>query len=337
MQIPFVKMHGCENDYLFIDLCALDASVARAVVDGASALSRAMSNRHTGVGADGIILISAPSPDVDAEARMRIFNADGSEAEMCGNGIRCACAFVHGGRAGVAQPLRFETGAGVLDLKWFVNEAGAVDRVAVDMGVPRFEPACLPVRATAPVVDLPLDRLLTDAERRALEGAAGDALGWRVTAVSMGNPHITAFVDDVDAVALEVIGPVLECASAFPSRINVHVVTVHSPDSATMRTWERGSGLTRACGTGAAAALAAGVKVDRLARSVRMAVPGGMLHLSWPDAKSSIIKTGPATTVCAGVWSTERPWEVLSTGRVSSKPAAPAWVTQCKVAQGGAP
>jgi diaminopimelate epimerase len=327
MMIPFVKMHGCENDYLFIDLCALGEAAARSVVDGAASLARGMSNRHTGVGADGIILIGPPSPGVDAEARMRIFNADGSEAEMCGNGIRCACAFVHGGRDDVAQQMRFETGAGVLDLEWFVNASGVVERVSVDMGVPQFEPAEIPVRAGSPVVDFPLEALLNDAERRALGGVPGDARGWRVTAVSMGNPHLTAFVDNVEAVALEVIGPVVERAEAFPARINVHIVEVHSRAAAKMRTWERGSGLTRACGTGAAAAMAAGVRTGRLDSSVQISVPGGMLHLSWADAKSSIIKTGPATTVCSGVWSTGCPGDALLRGRRSSSPSAALWVT----------
>ncbi|MEM7228188.1 MAG: diaminopimelate epimerase [Planctomycetota bacterium] len=284
--IPFVKMHGCGNDYIFIN-------GFETVVEDPAAFSRAVSDRHSGIGSDGVILINPPDDSANA-ARMRMFNADGSEAEMCGNGIRCVCAFVHAAGIDQSQPMRIETGAGVLDLTWDANAEGLVESVTVDMGQPSFDPGAIPYAATDPVVEQVIAEL---------GGADARCRSWRGTLVSMGNPHLVVFIDNVAACPLHEIGPVVEHASIFPERINVHVVESTSPDSARMRTWERGAGLTQACGTGAAAVVAAGVAGGRLNRVVNVDVPGGRLRLRWDESTGHMFKTGPATAVYSGVWS----------------------------------
>ncbi len=286
----FTKMQGCGNDYIYID-CFKERPPA-----DPAALSRAISDRHFGVGADGLILIC---PSEKADARMRMFNADGSEAEMCGNGIRCVAKYVHDHGIAKKTPLKIETGRGVLTLELEIG-GGLVRQVRVDMGEPTLESAKIPTTLPGPrVVNQPLPDGLLDLAQRWI-GASG--LDARVTCVSMGNPHAVLYCRDVAKVPLEQVGPVLESAAIFPRRINVHFVQVHSPGEVTMRTWERGSGITLACGTGACAVCVAGVLSEQSARTITAHLPGGDLQLQWSEANQHVSMTGPAVEVFSGEW-----------------------------------
>jgi diaminopimelate epimerase len=276
--MKFTKMHGIGNDYIYV--CTFDQP---APADPAR-LAVAVSDRHFGIGSDGLILIE---PSRVADARMRMFNTDGSESEMCGNGVRCVAKYVYD--HGIARQPRVtvETGRGVLALDLEVS-GGKVRRVRVDMGAPILQGSDIPTRLTGdPPVDVAVD-------------VGGLALA--MTAVSMGNPHAVAYVDDVDAFPLETIGPLWERHPAFPRRVNAHVVAVVAPGEVKMRTWERGSGITLACGSGACAVCVAGVLSGRTARTILAHLPGGDLELQWPAADAPVFMTGPATEVFSGEW-----------------------------------
>jgi len=287
----FVKLHGLGNDYIYVD--CFNQRPPR----DPPALSRIISDRHFGVGGDGLILLC---PSEKADVRMRMYNADGSEAEMCGNGIRCVAkmSYDHGI---VRKPvLTVETGRGILTLHLEV-EAGKVHRVRVDMGEPILEADKIPTTLPGPrVVNFPLgDSGVT------LGGGAWyyeSGLDPRITCVSMGNPHVVLYCKDVSKVPLEQVGPLLENAPVFPRRINVHFVRVHGPGEATMRTWERGSGVTLACGTGACAVCVAGVLTGHTDRKLLAHLPGGDLQLDWSAADNHVYMTGPATEVFSGDW-----------------------------------
>ncbi|MBM4416075.1 MAG: diaminopimelate epimerase [Chloroflexi bacterium] len=287
-QVPFWKMHGTGNDFVLTD--ALPAE------DGAlPALARAVCDRHFGVGADGLILVL---PSTRADLRMRIFNADGSEAEMCGNGIRCFTRFAL--ERGLAAPgdgaLRVETGAGVLTAQAQRDSGGAV-RVA--MGAPRLAPHDVGARieAVAPVLDLPLE-------------VGGHALA--LTLVSMGNPHAVHLLDDgadLDAFPLATVGPLVEHDPLFANRTNFEVVRVHDRGRIALRVWERGVGETLACGTGACATVVA-ARLHRLVDdAVDVQLPGGTLRIEWDGARE-VHLIGPAARVFASTWedSTSREW-----------------------------
>ena len=266
--MKFTKMHGIGNDYVYVD-CFKER------VDSPASVSRAISDRHKGIGSDGLILIM---PSKIADVRMRMFNADGSESEMCGNGVRCVAkyAFDHG--LSNSNPIKVETGRGVLTIAMKIVE-GTVREATVDMGAPIVALEQVPVDESK----------LTDE----VHGA---------TFVSMGNPHAVMFVDDVASLDLNLIGPRVEHHPAFPRRINAHWVQIHSPDEVTMRTWERGSGITQACGTGAAAVCVAGVLTNRTNRKILAHLPGGDLTLEWREGDSHVYKTGPAVEVFSGEW-----------------------------------
>jgi diaminopimelate epimerase len=290
----FTKMQGAGNDYVYVNC------FAEGLPEDPAELARMISDRHYGVGGDGLILIC---PSDVADARMRMFNADGSESEMCGNGVRCVAKYVYDHAITEKPRLKIETGAGVLSLELSIVD-GLVDRVRVDMGAPILEaakiPVVLPGRAGGePIIDLPLDKYLR------VSGPAGwvEACGLdpRMTCVSMGNPHVVLYCSRVSAVPLETVGPLLENAAIFPKRINVHFVEIHAPDEVTMRTWERGSGITLACGTGASAVCVAGVLTQRTERQILAHVPGGDLTLQWPEA-GHVFMTGPAVEVFSGEW-----------------------------------
>ncbi len=288
----FTKMHGIGNDYVYVD-CFQEK-----FPDDVTPLVRAMSDRHFGIGADGVIFIC---PSRVANARMRMFNADGSEAEMCGNGVRCVAKYVYDHGIAKERTLKIETGAGVLTLDLELAD-GKVASARVDMGRPILEPAKIPVdmpAAGARVVDVPLDGRVLPAEPTDWQQQCG--LDPRMTCVSMGNPHAVLFCSDVSRVPLAAVGPVLEHHKLFPRRINVHFVQVHSGDEVTMRTWERGSGITLACGTGASAVCVAGALAGRTARSILAHLPGGDLKLQWAD-DDHVYMTGSATEVFSGVW-----------------------------------
>ncbi len=289
----FTKLHGLGNDYVYVDC------FANPLPDDPAALAQKIADRHFGVGGDGLILIC---PSQIADAQMRMFNADGSESEMCGNGVRCVAKYVYD--HGIAQKptLKIETGRGVLTLDVEVAR-GKVQRVKVDMGEPFLPAGQIPVELSGispqdRVVDLPLNKYIPWSPAAWIDDC-GLKLG--MTCVSMGNPHVTLFCSDVEKVPLESIGPVLERAAIFPKRINVHFVQVHSPGEVTMRTWERGSGITLACGTGASAVCVSGVLTGKTGRKIVAHLPGGDLELEWAE-NNHVFMTGPATEVFSGDW-----------------------------------
>jgi diaminopimelate epimerase len=284
----FVKMHGIGNDYVYVDC------FRQPPPRDPAALSRAVSDRHFGVGSDGLILVC---PSERADARMRMFNADGSEAEMCGNGVRCVAKLVYDSGLAQKSVLTIETGRGILTLE-LETAGGKVRSVRVDMGEPILEAAKIPTTLPGPrVIDYPHPPLPA-----ALPWAEAAGLDARLTCVSMGNPHAVLFCRDAAGVPLESVGPELENAPVFPRRINVHFVQVHSPGEVTMRTWERGSGVTLACGTGACAVAVAGVLTGRTRRQITAHLPGGDLRLDWSEADNRVSMTGPAVEVFRGEW-----------------------------------
>ncbi len=270
----FTKMHGIGNDYVYINGFPPEVSLA-----DPAALAVKIADRHFGVGGDGLILLLPPEVGVNAHVRMRMFNADGSEAEMCGNGIRCVCKLAHDTGVCTANPMKVQTGNGVLTLEYMLDESGKVAMVTVDMGEPILD---LP---KVPVEESKLDASLQDA-----------------SFVSMGNPHVVMYHEDVASLDLAAIGPEVEHHPAFPRRINAHWVQVHDAGEVTMRTWERGSGITLACGTGACAVCVAGVLTGKTSREIIAHLPGGDLQLRWDQATNHVFMTGPATTVFEGEW-----------------------------------
>ena len=291
MSIEFTKMHGLGNDYVYVNCF-------EQTIDNPAQLAVRISDRHRGVGSDGLILIC---PSKIADARMRMFNADGSEAQMCGNGIRCLAKYVyeHGlaqantefsvpGMATMPYSLRIETGRGVLTLGLDVGPDNKVVRVCVNMGQPILEADKIPVALEAEqVIGVPLN-------------IAGQQLC--MTCVSMGNPHAVFFCEDLDAIDLRVIGPLIEWHPLFPQRTNVHFVKAEGPREFTMRTWERGSGITLACGTGACACAVAGFLTGRCERVTTAHLPGGDLELNYSAVDNCVYMTGPAEEVFTGTW-----------------------------------
>jgi diaminopimelate epimerase len=298
----FTKMHGLGNDYVYVNC------FEEKIADPAK-LAQIVSDRHFGIGSDGLILIGRSKI---ADVRMRIFNADGSEAEMCGNGIRCVAKYTYehklaksGGPFAVpGQPpcpasLNIETGHGILTVGLLTNSNGKVEKVCVNMGQPvlaaRDIPVNLPVKCrkaspSGEVIEQPIQFL-----SRALV----------MTCVSMGNPHAVFFCDDVSLIELEKFGPAIEKHRIFPKRTNVHFVQVDKPTEFTMRTWERGSGITLACGTGACACCVAAVLTGRGERVCTAHLPGGDLDLNWCQEDNCVYMTGPAVEVFEGVWPEE--------------------------------
>lgn len=274
----FTKMHGAGNDYVYLD-CFRDPPPA-----DPSGLARRMADRHFGVGGDGLILIC---PSEVADARMRMYNADGSEAEMCGNGLRCVAKYVYDHGLRRAATLRIETGAGVLtvDLEIAGNR---VRRARVNMGEPILTAEKIPTTLPgSPVVN----RELTI-----------DGQTFQVTCVSMGNPHCVIFVPAATDELVLGMGPKIERDPHFPQRVNVELVEVVSPTEVRQRTWERGSGETLACGTGASAVCVAGVLTQRTQRQIVNQLLGGDLELEWNETDNHVYMTGPAEEVFTGEW-----------------------------------
>ncbi len=295
--VRFVKMHGIGNDYVFVN-------GFEQRVDNPEQLAPQIADRHFGVGADGLILVLPPAPGVDAHVRMRMFNADGSEAQMCGNGIRCVCKLAHDHGICTAHPMRIQTGNGVLTLCYTVDMHGKVDQITVDMGRPRFKPDQIPVDLAGMqcIVDWPIDDVIRWPASLDANWTDRCGLDQRITCVSMGNPHVVLYCSHVESVPLATVGPLLETHALFPTRTNVHFVQVHTKDQITMRTWERGSGRTMACGTGASAVCVAGVLTRRSDRAIVAHLPGGDLSLHWRENDQHVLMTGPATEVFSGQW-----------------------------------
>jgi diaminopimelate epimerase len=301
--IPFLKMHGIGNDYVYVDAITNPALESRFAGAGGASLVRRMSDRHRGIGADGVILLCPPSPAPSSPAphlRMRMFNADGSEAEMCGNGIRCVARFAHDRLSIRPRPMYIQTGRGVLAIDYTTDSAGRLVEATVDMGEPAFDLAAIPVDRA---------HVAWNAHDHHV-GIETPGRGWAVTCVSMGNPHAVIFENgsadftpaDLAALDLARVGPSIESHPAFPRRVNVHAAAPLSRAEVAMRTWERGAGLTLACGTGACAVVAAGVTTGRLDRDVLVHLPGGDLRIRWDRASNHVLMTGPAEEVFEGAW-----------------------------------
>ncbi len=274
--MKFTKMHGAGNDYVYIN-CFEEQ------VDRPRELAVEVSQRNFGIGSDGLILIM---PSAVADVRMRMFNADGSEAEMCGNGVRCVAKYAHDHGLVDKTQIRVETGNGVLDLALEVGSSGRVERVTVNMGTPGLTRGVLPMTGAADeqVVSLPVEV---------------DGQTFEITCVSMGNPHCVIYVADVDSFPVAEVGPKLENHPLFPKRINVEFVQVVSPSEVRQRTWERGAGETLACGTGASAVTVAGVLTGKTERRIVNHLRGGDLQLEWLE-DGPVMMTGPAVEVFSG-------------------------------------
>jgi len=273
----FTKMQGAGNDYVYVDC------FAEPIPERPDELARRIADRHFGVGGDGMILIC---PSAVADARMRMFNADGSESEMCGNGIRCVAKYVYDHGHCRRPSLRIETGRGILSLSLEVVD-DRVRRVTVDMGEPILASDQIPTTLPGnPVANAPLN-------------VAGRSLA--VTCVSMGNPHCVTFVDRLSDEWVLNVGAKIETDPHFPKRVNAEFVEVLSRTEIHMRVWERGSGETLACGTGACAVCVAGALTGRTDRKILAHLPGGDLELHWAD-DGHVYMTGPAVEVFHGEW-----------------------------------
>lgn len=275
--IQFVKMHGLGNDFVVVDCLTHPYDIDK-LVQAAPALC----DRHFGIGGDGLILAL---PSETADLRMRIINSDGSEPEMCGNGIRCFAKYAYDRGLTTKTVLVVETLAGPITPELLLS-GDQVRAVRVEMGAPRLERAIIPMLGPAgQVVNEPI-------------AVAGETFA--VTAVSMGNPHAVIFVDDVDGFPVEHYGALIEPLPIFPRKTNVEFVQALSPTHLKMRVWERGAGITLACGTGACATLVAGVLTGVAERTANVELPGGSLQITWSDADDRVYMTGPAAEVFSG-------------------------------------
>ena len=273
-RLRFTKMHGIGNDYVYVDCFA-------ASVPDPAALARRVSPRHTGIGSDGVILIC---PSDIADCRMEMYNADGSRGEMCGNGIRCVGKYVYDHGLVNKSKLRVATDAGVKALRLHTRD-GRVHAVTVDMGEPLLDGPRIPVASEGRVINAPLE-------------VGGRT--YQVTCVSMGNPHCVIFVASIEDLALAEIGPRFEHHPFFPQRVNTEFVQVMARTELRMRVWERGSGETAACGTGACAALVAAVLNETADRRATIHLSGGDLEIEWNVADNHVFMTGPAEEVFSG-------------------------------------
>lgn len=271
-------MHGAGNDYIYVDAQKYDVS-------DPSAAAIAWSNRHTGIGSDGLVLIGKPYGGVDADFSMRIFNADGSEAKMCGNASRCIGKYLYERRLTDKTTIRLQTLSGVKILKLHLvgNETPEpkVESVTVDMLAPSFR---VPEQ-----YDETVGGVLTVGSRT-----------FHGTFVSMGNPHFVCFVDDIDTLDVARYGSAMEYATAFPERCNIEFAELKSDGNIRTRVWERGSGITMACGTGACATAVAAAVTGRALRRSIIAMDGGTLHIEWNEADGHVYMTGPAAFVFDG-------------------------------------
>ena len=273
--MKFTKLHGCGNGYIYVNLF-------EEKLDNPAEMSIKVSDHHFGIGSDGLITIG---PSDIADFAMRIYNADGSEAEMCGNGIRCVGKYVYDHGLTDKTKIAVESGAGIKYLTLNV-ENGKVATVCVDMGEPIFVPQDIPVIAEGDIV---ID-----------EPISVGGIEWKMTCVSMGNPHAVVFVDDVKNFELEKYGPLFENHARFPKRTNTEFVHVISRTEADMRVWERGSAETWACGTGTCATVVACILKGYTDREVLVHLVGGDLVIRWDEETNHVFMTGPATEVFSG-------------------------------------
>lgn len=274
-KVHFTKMHGAGNDYVYVD-------ASRYTIDDPSGAARLWSDRHKGIGSDGLILIE---PSTVADFRMRMFNNDGSEGLMCGNGVRCIAKYVYDHRMIRSQIIRIETRAGIKAIRVYPDADDMVESATVDMGEP----------------------ILKDTEQLATPDGGmqngeieADGIRYKGTFVSMGNPHFVIFVDDIGGIELEKIGPKLEHHPLFPQLCNIEFAQLRPDGTLRTRVWERGSGITQACGTGACATAVAGALCGITGRDVTIVMDGGDLHIEWRKDDGHVYLTGPAVTVFEG-------------------------------------
>lgn len=280
--IQFTKMQGCGNDYVYIN-----GGTQRVSEDEKADFVRIMSDRHFGIGGDGVIFIN---PSSQADFEMEMYNSDGSRSEMCGNGIRCVAKYVYDKRLTDRTSLRIISGGSVKEVKLSIRE-GKVDQVRVNMGEPVLRAEEIPVICVG--------------EQAVGEKIRVNGVDYEMTCVSMGNPHAIVFVEDVNRLDIETIGPGFEKHERFPRRTNTEFVKVLDRSTVLMRVWERGTGETLACGTGCCAVAVACVLNGMTERSVTVKVPGGELLIEWEEETNQIFMTGPARIVFEGevTWS----------------------------------
>ena len=277
MKVPFVKMHGCGNDFVVLD------GLADTLPDlGTAAVTRALCDRRLGIGCDQLLVLQKPTRD-DADYQMLIYNADASQVEMCGNGIRCLAVFLKNAGYVTTAKSRIQTLAGII-----IPELMDNGEVRVDMGEPILEGRRVPVAHDGHVINmaLPIDQV---------------EQSLAITCVSMGNPHCIVYVDDLDRLDFSRLGPYLSVHPFFPKATNVEFVEVKNPRTVAVKVWERGAGATLACGTGACAVTVASVLNQKTDRSVAVMLPGGTLHIDWDAQTNHVFMTGPAVTVYEGV------------------------------------
>lgn len=272
----FTKWQGCGNDFVLIDCRAQELA-------DYGAFAQKACDRHYGIGGDGILVVL---PSDKADFRMRIFNTDGSEAEMCGNGIRCFARYLYDNGITKKRKFTVETGAGIL-VPEIIEENGTVTGVCVDMGEPVLEADKIPMAGYGSnrVINEPVE-------------VAGR--NWRITGVSMGNPHCVVFVDDIKTTPIEEVGPIFETQERYPKKTNTEFVQVLDRQHMRMRVWERGAAITLACGTGACATLTAAVLNDLTDRKAEIQLDGGTLTIEWDERDNHLYMTGPAVQTFAG-------------------------------------
>ena len=275
IDMKFTKMHGCGNDYIYVDC-------TKEMIENPGEVAIKVSDRHFGIGSDGLILIC---PSEVADFRMAMYNADGSEGKMCGNGVRCVAKYVYDYGLTDKDKISIETKGGIKYLDLTVED-GKVVLVRVDMGAPILEPEQIPVKLGEKNC---IDQTLTV-----------DGKDYQVTCVSMGNPHAVIFVEDTASLPLEQIGPEFEHHEVFPDRVNTEFVQVLNRKEVNMRVWERGSGETLACGTGTCATVVACVLNGLTDHEITVHLLGGDLFLQYDEEKNTVIMTGPAAVICDG-------------------------------------
>ena len=274
--IRFTKMQGAGNDYVYVNCMEKK-------IENANETARRISDRHFGVGSDGLVLIC---PSDKADFRMDMYNSDGTQAEMCGNASRCVGKYVHDKGLTDKTVFTLETLAGIKTLELTLDEQGETATVRVNMGAPELVPKKIPIDAEGDrLVDMPVDV---------------DGKEWRITGVSMGNPHAVTFIDDVDGLDIEKTGPGFENHMMFPNRINTEFAKIIDRDRIKMRVWERGAGETLACGTGACATLVAATLCGLVEGEADLELRGGTLHIKWDREDNNVYMTGPAEFVFEG-------------------------------------
>jgi diaminopimelate epimerase len=272
MLMKFTKMHGLGNDFVVIDAVTQNVRVTRSMV-------RRLANRTLGIGCDQVLVIEAPT-EADIDFNYRIFNQDGGEVEQCGNGARCLARYVYDRQLTGKNPILVKTKNRVMTLHLEANKL-----VRVDMGIPQLDPAQIPFQAEQPAALYDID-------------VAGET--YQVAAVSMGNPHTLLQVDDVDTAPVETLGPVLECHSRFPNRVNVGFMQIVDRNTIKLRVFERGVGETQACGSGACAAAVAAIQQELVDSLVTVQLSGGDLNIQWQGENKPLLMTGPAVSVFHG-------------------------------------